>query len=133
MSKLEEIYKWVKIKKALNPSSTIIEYFEYLFNRIKQLEAKLDARCDHSELLREINELTRHNKVLQKADMHREKIWKKRIAELEEERDRLLKHTGLCRAHWETPMDKRSDNIGCPICLTNRIAELEARLDTLIG
>jgi len=48
-----------------------------------ELKAKLDARCDHSELLHEIDELNRHNKVLQKADMHREKIWKKRVAELE--------------------------------------------------
>jgi len=51
-----------------------------------------------------------------------------RIAELKAERDRLLKHTGLCRAHWETPVDKRSDNIDCPICLINRIAELQASM-----
>ena len=50
---------------------------------IDTLKAKLDARCNHSELLHEITELSRHNTVLQKADMHREKIWKKRVAELE--------------------------------------------------
>ena len=48
-----------------------------------EMKAKLDARCNHSELLHEITELSRHNTVLQKADMHREKIWKKRVAELE--------------------------------------------------
>jgi len=45
--------------------------------------AALEAKHDTSELLHEIDELNRHNKVLQKADMHREKIWKKRVAELE--------------------------------------------------
>ena len=47
--------------------------------------AELESKHDTSELLHEIDELTRHNKVLQKADMHREKIWKKRVAEREEQ------------------------------------------------
>ena len=49
----------------------------------QRLKDEIKARCDHSELLHEIDELTRHNKVLQRADMHREKIWKKRVAKLE--------------------------------------------------
>ena len=57
------------------------------------------------------------------------KTERKYVAELEAERDRLSKHMGLCRAHWETPMDKRSDGIGCPICLMNRIEELEEARD----
>jgi len=51
--------------------------------------AELESKHDTSELLHEIDELNRHNKVLQKADMHREKIWKNRIAELEAEKVNL--------------------------------------------
>lgn len=42
-------------------------------------------RYDTSELHAEIKELSAENKRLRKQDQHREKIWKKRVAELEAE------------------------------------------------
>jgi len=39
--------------------------------------------CDHSELLQTISDLQLENKQLRKQDKHREKIWKKRVAELQ--------------------------------------------------
>ena len=53
-------------------------------DRIEALQAWLDARCDHSELYKEIERLSDENKRLVKADKHREKVWKERIKELKE-------------------------------------------------
>ena len=55
--------------------------------------------------------------------------WKCQIKKLKEENQRQWKYTQLCRSHWNSPKSSRSDNIGCPICLWNRIEELEAKRD----
>ena len=48
-------------------------------------------RYDTSELHTEIKELSAENKRLRKQDQHREKIWKKRVAELEAVAVKLFK------------------------------------------
>jgi hypothetical protein len=65
-------------------------------------------RYDTSELHRAISELRAENKRLVKQDKHREKIWRKRIAELEAREP-------LCRC---------ADEVRCDYL--KRIAELEA-------
>ena len=46
--------------------------------------------CDHSELLQTISDLELENKQLRKQDMHREKIWKKRVTEMQRKNADLL-------------------------------------------
>ena len=99
--------------------------------------------CDHSELLHEITELSRHNTVLQKADMHREKIWKKRVTEMQRKNADLLEavedmdYTKKLRAKIaELESDQREINASfhrqgwrdCQAGSNKRIAELEADL-----
>jgi hypothetical protein len=52
-------------------------------DQIERLKERLRVKHDSSELYQTIRDLERHNKVLQKADKYREKIWKKRVKDLE--------------------------------------------------
>ena len=103
-----------------------ITYEQAFEKRIAALEAKLKAKHDTSELLHEIDELNRHNKVLQKADMHREKIWKKRVVTLEREVDMWRKHV----PELETQL-ANFESDAYVLSLLTKIDELEANLDAV--